>query len=284
MSGSVLLVGDTHGNLAHLRHLLDTANRHDATYLFQLGDFGYWPHTADGRAFLRDVEKFAAKAGRTIWWLDGNHDRSSLIDHTATDDEGFVVISEHVRYAPRGHRWTWGGVRFIALGGAYSVDKPWRVRAEREKTLKLERAAARYSRTPADAAGTLWFPEEELTDEQLAAALADPGPVDVMLTHDKPRASDPRWNRKDLPECWPNQDRIQRAVTALRPRLLVHGHLHYPYRDQIRSAGDSWTTVVGLDADPAAAGSSSYRKTDSWELLALDDLAAEPAAQRGADA
>jgi hypothetical protein len=100
-----------------------------------------------------------------------------------------------------------------------------------------------------------------------AAALADPTPVDVMLTHDKPRASNPRWNRKDFPECWPNQDRIQTAVRALRPKLLVHGHLHFPYEDQIRSSGDSWTTVIGLDCDPRAAESGLYMKENSWTVL-----------------
>lgn len=273
----ILLAGDTHGNTSHALYLLHIAHRHDITHIVQLGDFGAWEHTPDGRAFFDNVNKHAARLGVTMYWLDGNHDKTSLVlamYGDQPDDEGFLACREHVRYAPRGHRWTWAGVRFIALGGAYSVDKGWRIQAERAKTLKMERRAARYGSTPGDASGTLWFPEEELTDAQLDAALADPTPVDVMLTHDKPRASNPRWNRKDLSECWPNQDRIQRAVTVLRPRLLVHGHLHFPYRDQIRSSGDSWTTVVGLDADPSAAERASYRKEDSWEVLRLGDLAA----------
>lgn len=269
----VLLVGDLHGNTNHLRHLIDIADREQCSYLFQLGDFGYWPHTPDGRAYLRDCEKFAARAGQTIWWLDGNHDRSSLIDLAVTDNEGFVIVSDHVRYAPRGHRWTWNGVRFIALGGAYSVDKQWRLQAEQAKASAAAEKRARYGYgKPVEAAGTLWFPEEELSDAELAAALTDPTPVDVMLTHDKPRASNPAWNRKDIPECWPNQDRIQAAVRALRPALLVHGHLHYPYTDRIRSGDDSWTTVIGLDADPAAAAAErrNYDKKDSWEVLTLE--------------
>lgn len=282
----VLLAGDVHGNTGHALYLAQTAHRHGIARIAQLGDYGAWEHTPDGRKFFDDVNRHAARLGVTFHWLDGNHDKTSLVLSMygdQPDDEGFLVCRERIRYAPRGHRWTWGGVRFIALGGAHSVDKPWRVQAERAKTLQLERRAARYGRTPADASGTLWFPEEELTDEQLNAALADPTLVDVMLTHDKPRASDPRWNRKDLPECWPNQDRIQRAVTALRPRLLVHGHLHYPYRDQIRSSGDSWTSVVGLGADPSSAESAAYRKTDSWEILDLGKLeGAEPDRQGGA--
>lgn len=267
---TVLLAGDTHGNTSHIRYLHDMADREGCEYIFQVGDFGYWPHTADGREFLAAVEKFSAKAGRVFYWEDGNHDKSSAVDHSVKDDEGFVVISDHVRYAPRGHRWTWNGVRFIALGGAYSVDKQWRLDKETQKAAEVYFRQSRYgSSKPPHTAETLWFPEEELTDAELAQALADITPVDVMLTHDKPRASNPRWNRKDLFECWPNQDRIQRAVMALQPNLLVHGHLHHPYKDQIRCGGDKWTTVVGLDCDPEGAELSSYRKQDSWTVLSL---------------
>lgn len=274
MTQRVLLAGDTHGNTNHLRHLLNVADREQCDRLFQVGDFGAWEHTAAGRQFFDDAARAAARAGVTIYFLDGNHDKSSLVLSMygdRPDGEGFLMCRDHVRYAPRGHRWTWAGTRFMSLGGAYSVDKAWRVNQERATAAKASRRTELYGARPApDTAGTLWFPEEELTDAQLAAALADPQPVDVLLTHDKPRASNPRWNRKDLPECWPNQDRIQEAVRVLRPRLLVHGHLHHPYRDQIRCAGDSWTTVVGLGADPAAAEDASYDKSDSWTVLTLD--------------
>jgi predicted phosphodiesterase len=282
----LLLAGDTHGNTSHVRYLIDVAHRHGIDRIFQVGDFGAWEHVPDGRAFFDNVDKYARRRGVTVYWLDGNHDKTSLILErygNELDDEGFLRCRENVRYAPRGHRWTWGGVRFIALGGAYSVDKPWRVKEERAKAHALAEKAARYgSGKSTDTTGTLWFPEEELTDAELAAALADPTPVDVMLTHDKPRAADPQWNRKDLAECWPNQDRIQAAVRALRPRLLVHGHLHYPYRDQIRSSGDAWTTVIGLDADPAAADHAGYDKADSWMVLDLAEVAqgAESAKRR----
>ena len=47
---------------------------------------------------------------------------------TAPTTTGFFV-SGHVavRYAHRGHRWTWGGLDFGALGGAHSVDQRHRL-------------------------------------------------------------------------------------------------------------------------------------------------------------
>jgi len=45
------------------------------------------------------------------------------------NDEGFVVVRDALRYAPRGRRWTWHDTRFIALGGAHITavpgETPW---------------------------------------------------------------------------------------------------------------------------------------------------------------
>lgn len=142
-------------------------------------------------------------------------------------------------------------MRFAAFGGAYSVDKAWRVEAEQKRGKP----------------GTLWFPEEEMTDAEFYRHLADPTSVDVLLSHDKPRDSRPDWNRKDLPGCLPNQDRIQTAAMVLTPRLLVHGHLHYRYTDRIR-VGEDWCRVEGLAADPDAMG-RDYVKGESWMVLNL---------------
>ena len=91
----------------------------------------------------------------------------------------------------------------------------------------------------------------------------------MLLTHDKPRLSNPTWNRKDLPECWPNQDRIQRIVDALAPRLVVHGHLHHRYTDFMSNTDGAPIRVEGLAADPEASERSTYDKHDSWLVLSL---------------
>lgn len=253
----ILLAGDVHGNRAFVISLLDQARNLDCDRIVQLGDWGAWEHVPDGREFVRDVERHAAKRGVTILWLDGNHDnlRLALDLHPERDDEGFHIVTEHVRHIPRGHRWTWGGVRFAAFGGAYSVDKQWRLDLEERR----------------GGPGTLWFPGEEMTDEEFNGLLdADPTPVGVLLAHDKPRASNPSWNRKDLPACRPNQERVQAAAEALRPRLLAHGHLHHRYTDRIR-VGGGWCRVEGLAADPDAMG-RDYEKGGSWTVLDLDDF------------
>lgn len=252
----VLFAGDTHGNYGTIKKIYREAKEQECDTIFQLGDFGYWEHTYDGVEYLDDVNRSAVKYGIPLFFLDGNHDKTSLLLrlYKDTDKEGFIRVRDHVGYAPRGHRWTWEGLRFVAFGGAYSVDKDWRLHTEYLNHLKLEKKNSYRSpsnQKSADTSGTLWFPEEEMTDIDMDNfLLEDSSPVDIMLAHDKPRASNPSWNRKDLPECWPNQDRLQRAVRTLQPKVFLHGHLHHRYVDQI-PCGDNYqyTTVMGLNAD-----------------------------------
>lgn len=280
----ILIAGDTHGNTSHVSRLLDIAHAQGCLRVVQLGDFGAWEHMADGREFMRDVSKRASRYGIPLVWIDGNHDKwSRTMDlHGAMrSSEGFVICAPYVLYAPRGHRWEWDGIRFMSLGGAYSVDKAWRLDMERDTARKRANRTAWKTgqyispKELPDTSGTLWFPEEELTDEQVDTAIGDGSPVDVLLTHDKPRSSNPGWNRKDLPECWPNQDRVQRVVRALQPHNVFHGHLHYPYTDTIRIGDVEYCTVHGLDADPSSAEGPGYDSRNSWMIVETDDLRAE---------
>jgi hypothetical protein len=251
--------------------------------IVQLGDFGAWEHTPDGVRYFDDVSEAAVEAGIAVYWLDGNHDKSSLVCSLygmMADAEGFLQVRDNLLYAHRGHRWTWSGVRFMALGGAYSVDKPYRLKREAQLLAQARRDNERRRAWDApplplpDVEGMFWFPEEEIRQEELHGILANRTPVDVLLTHDKPRASNPQWQLRDLPECWPNQDRIQKAVTALHPKLLVHGHLHWRYRDTIRAGDDDqWCQVEGLGGDPSADEHGGYDPADSWMVLDLADFA-----------
>lgn len=274
----ILIAGDVHGNGSHLRYLNRVADEQEADKIFQVGDFGYWEHMPDGVKFLNRANDLAHISDVDLYFLDGNHDKLSLLleKYTERDEEGFLIVRERVKYAPRGHRWTWGGARFIALGGAYSIDKEYRLGLERKGSGKP---------------GRYWFPEEEMTDGDMAKILAGPTesewwehegtmvqiqhpvpPVHVILAHDKPRASNPRWNRKTFPECLPNQDRLQLAVLALKPKLFVHGHLHYRYTDTIQCGDDQYTQVEGLDCDPEEAMYPSYTPSASWLVVDTEDL------------
>lgn len=110
------------------------------------------------------------------------------------------------------------GLRFAGLGGCVRYNtgpNQWTQRQQDRRARRLVRAARRRTR-------------------------GDGRPVDVVLTHTPPRGCG---DRDDGPhhgfEC------LHRIVEALRPRLLVHGHIH-PYGEQVpdRFLGD--TRVVNV--------------------------------------
>lgn len=269
----VLFAGDTHGATPHVVYLLRTAQKQACPKVFVVGDFGFWEHTHEGRVFLDKVNRLAHQSEIDVAALDGNHDNWSLVldTYTERDDDGLVVVRDHIRYAPRGHRWTWGTTRILALGGAASLDKEWRLEEEGRlsakaiRKSKFRQAAGGAPAPPRNYAGTLWFPDEELSDDDVETVLADGTPVDLLLTHDKPRRSRLGFNRKDDAAAWPNQERVQRVVDAYGPARLVHGHLHVRYTDRLDD-----TAVEGLACDyNAGFALPGYRREDSWMVLEL---------------
>ncbi|MFC6152407.1 metallophosphoesterase family protein [Nocardioides yefusunii] len=264
-------MGDVHGDAEHAGRLVDVAVGRGATCIVQVGDFGYWAHHPSGVEFLDTVDARSREAGVRWIFVDGNHDNVGhlRVHHTHLTEDGFVHVRDAIAYAPRGHVWTWHGLLFGALGGAVSTDKWERLNWEKRH------------RKPE----SLWFPDEETTDAEAQVLVDRIERLDVLLTHDKPRATDPWIHRKDTPDCWPNQDRIQRVVEALRPRLVVHGHLHYRYTDQIDHPEGDRTRVEGLGCDPAATPwQVSWSLNDAWLWVdltrGLDDvLAGEPIRQ-----
>jgi hypothetical protein len=271
----ILLAGDWHGFTPHATWVLERAKALGIRRVFQLGDFGLWEHEHSGIEYLDDLDELTDQHDVDIYCLAGNHDNERLavqLHAASLDADGFVVLRPRVKLALRGHRWTWEGTRFLALGGAYSVDKLYRTNREDEKTRRSRRESVQYGKPFRDFAGTLWFPDEELTHQNVLTAIGDGSHVDVMLTHDKPLRSTPSWNRKDLIECRPNQEKIQEVVNATRPRLLVHGHLHFPYDCAMRDNRGNFTThVVGLDADAEAQKfERGYDPKNSIAVLTLD--------------
>ena len=248
----LLIVGDVHGNAEFLRsYIYPLALTVGAGAIIQLGDFGAWEHTSAGIGFLDEVGQLAQKTAVPLYWLHGNHDKhSETLGRYEPDERGFYPCRPFVFYIPQGHAWQIGGVRLRSFGGAYSVDKQYR--------LKLERARQQPE--------SLWFPEEEMTEAQMVAMLkADNSAKDIILSHDKPLSSRPRWNRKAFAECIPNQLRLEQALRVHRPAYWFHGHLHTHYVDVVR--GRNWTTtVVGLAPDWDAA-EHGYRQVHSWSIV-----------------
>ena len=262
----ILMAGDTHGDLHHLRYLFTIAKQHECDRIFVLGDFGWWAHMQWGVEFLEQLNLSANLKNIHVYWLDGNHDKiSHLYEHYGSpehlDPEGFVRTHPYLHYAPRGHRWTWDEVRFISLGGAYSVDKRERLIRERNS-----------------GPGSEWFPEEQMTDRDMDVILENREPVDVMLAHDMPRGANPGWSRNNFLECEENQNRLRVAVQTLSPVLYLHGHLHWPYEDEMWFGHIGPTRemrsikIVGLDCNGNGAQWPGYTQEASWMVLDTVDV------------
>lgn len=207
----ILAVGDMHGDLGAWEDaVLPAIERYDPDALMQVGDFGLgWD--AD---YLDKLDDLLATSERECYWIDGNHENHEMIDDIVGGEWDVAhKTSQWTTYFPRGYRWTWGGVQCIGVGGAYSVDKP--------------------ARTPF----VDWWPGEELTDDDVEAALTA-GQCDVMFAHDTfsgftvPGIPEPQYDAF-FALCAPNRDRLYQIVQSVRPKLYVHGHYHVPYTRRV---------------------------------------------------
>lgn len=272
----VVLAGDTHGQTAAIDDLFEVAGEHEADGVFVLGDFGIWDH-ADGGAFTNYVSDAAWDHGLTVWFLPGNHENYELLDrwekNNPRDKDGFVQVKESLLYSPRGHRWTWKGVDFLSMGGAYSVDKEGRVLndfvARTNARRRAESSSVPWKQDEYRLAHEewSWWAREEITQAEADVA-AHGRRVDVMLAHDFPFGTEVGWNRKNIPACEPNQKKLRQIVDAVQPKLYAHGHLHHAYHVHL---GD--TFVRGFDCDEGSSASSggSGELAASWGLLTLHE-------------
>lgn len=243
---TIAFIGDLHGNMTAFEYTLTAALRLRVTTIIQAGDFWIYdqPHHPDNlERVITRVARNADLAPATVDYrfIDGNHENFDVLDPDATAP---VQLTEHVTYMPRGSRATLAGVEILFFGGASSVD--------------------RHCRTE----GEDWWPDENITDTQLARGLAaaNTGPVDVLVTHETTTAAfnalcgisgHARSKRDDAPgEA--NRARLDTLVDTAQPRALVHGHHHTSHiedHDGVR--------VVSLGQEDSAE-SVALLDTDTW--------------------
>lgn len=239
----VAVAGDWHGNakwaVSAIRQMC--ARLPEPRIILHAGDFGVWPD--DGtfmwigelrhrQTYLEAVSEALETANARLWFVDGNHEDhpylASLTEGMRDDDACVAYRISHLR---RGYRWTWHGKRWLALGGAVSVDKL----ARRE--------------------GKDWFPQEAITDEQEASVIAA-GPADVLLSHDAPRDA-PMVLMRPPPALWApvipsadaHRDRMQRICETVKPSYVFHGHYHQDHIYDISNTrwGECRFTALNMD-------------------------------------
>jgi len=237
------VAGDWHGNAAWATHAIRRISAQlparEPGLILHLGDFGIWPDPG-GRAYLSAVEAALAALGMQLWFLDGNHEDYSMLSRLRPGRDGLRRVTDRIWHVPRGHRWTWHGRQWLALGGAVSFDSAERTR------------------------GRDWWPDEEITTAQ-AAAIAAAGHADVLVSHDCPAgvrhtfpAPPASWSRADLARNAAHRQRLQEVADAVQPRWLLHGHLHRAYQRHV-DMGWGPVEVTGFARDGTLYG--------NWAIL-----------------
>jgi len=273
----VLVAGDLHGDLPFLARVAERAAEEGCSTILQLGDLGaLWPGS-DG--FLPAIDEALTEAGvERMVFIDGNHEgfvsrvlyrradgrvaaAGGLVSarrQAGESPEGFRVLSDRVEWIPRGCRWEWNGLRFGAVGGAFSVD--WR------------------RRTP----GESWWPDHEnVSDADIEVLGSDP--LDVLVTHDVPLGipldgiSTFHLSPSDESNCALTRERLRDAVEATDPVLALHGHWHWRHGTDLNWSGPDG----GLRRTRVEGFGSNLDGDVDWASAVLDLTDGRPALAPG---
>ncbi len=225
----IAFAGDWHANTRWAVHTINYAADQHADVIVHLGDYGY-DYPPD---YTRRVEEACREHRIPLLFVDGNHENFPRLHAYPIRDNGLRQISDHVWHLPRGYRWTWSNRMWVALGGAYSVDKPWRK------------------------AGISWWPEETITDGQAEQVIAG-GEVDILVSHDCPagvpipgiddRAGPPPFPADQIARSNEHRELLRTVVDAIQPTAIWHGHYHRQYATTV-DLGYGPVTANGLDCD-----------------------------------
>lgn len=254
----VLFAGDWHGSLYQAFNALDRAQMQDISVIIQLGDFGIY-NTEYSMKYLKQLNQSLKKRGQVLYFVDGNHEDFDYLYSLPIQSDGTRRVRSNIYHLPRGFRFTWLDVSFVALGGAHSVD--------------------RQVRRPHKS----WWPQERVTPEELQATI-DGGIGDVLLMHDSPagapnlitdnpirQAQAMQWfPQEELMQANDHREFLRPVLAAVQPVLIVHGHYH-DYWVKEFDIGTTKSTIICLDE----GGSGVDVNTIASTLSALQVMAYE---------
>lgn len=235
--------GDTHGNFSRFKQLKNKGN----IAVITLGDNAVnWNLNEEDRDFKKYLQK---KFPNITWYfLRGNHDARPTIlsdldekfDPEISGDVYFQPDFPHINYLKDGGEYTIDGHTVLTIGGAYSVDKWYRLEM-----------------------GYRWFKDEQLTQEEMDNILKQVSgkSYDCIMTHTCPYS----WMPTDL--FLPGLDQLSvdktmeewldivKEETTWCMWLFGHYHadrLERPYVEQlytsIQNFSDLWDKWYGDDA------------------------------------
>lgn len=259
------LIGDLHGNTDEAIYVISELGKRNITHAFALGDFGIWPGF-DGLLYMDAVNRVAKENNVQVYVIPGNHDDHDFIDllpRFAPKHKGFYYVRENVLISPKVNTFRMFNKTFGVAGGAVSVDREWREEYNHGRYYDAARGRFIRIKNPTK----IWWEQEQLNDDEVIEA-CNFGKIDYLLTHD---CSDKTpWKRRLKPD-WASQahrQKIDQIVTATKPEVHFHGHMHERFEWQ-NSVGDGHLVdTYGLEADYLAMHRSAVSKfADNWTVL-----------------
>ncbi len=211
------IIGDVHAQIGHA----DLFTRDAQPYLDIIADAAFSVQLGDMGDRGTYEQLVASVDAERHRFFPGNHEHYDWLPPHNLGDFGNVLL---------------GGVEFFFARGAWSSD--------REKLIQLGREQDK----------TIWFKQEELTDEQMSAALEEYLRLRprIVLSHDAPthvaryawqnarRFSAP--NPRAVFSASRTTDFLERLLEHHQPRLWLFGHHH---RDCRRKEGDTLFVCLG---------------------------------------
>lgn len=177
-----LLTGDIHGRVMERISHIPNRYKPTETALIILGDAGinFYLNKSDQKKKIALCE-----TGITFYCVRGNHEERpenlasaiSIYDENVKGEVFFEVAYPAIRYLKDGQEYEIDGYKVLVLGGAYSIDKWYRI-------------------FNATSSWTGWFKDEQLTPEEMdnIEKLCAGRSYDLVLSHTCPYS----WRPTDL--------------------------------------------------------------------------------------
>lgn len=217
----VAFAGCWHARREFVEDAMRHAKEHGADVIVHTGDLLYTYPSAN--KMLMEMERVAEDLDMFVVSVRGNHDDPALFKKAATStrrrnkngvvSDGFARFSSRILHAPNGLHWNWQGVEFVALGGAFSVDRAARVRDV-----------------------SYW--EGEVATPREIGAVKRGGRATVVVTHDIPAGTHlpfgptrPDW--WDIASAEKHRRGLRGAIDVVRPDWVIGGHMHFRFSDGI---------------------------------------------------
>lgn len=234
-------LGDWHGNLHFAKKAIEALPA-DTEVAIHTGDFGY----NFNDSYLNAVNRSARKQDIVVMFVEGNHEDHTWLNAQPVDADGVRRLRPRVWHLPRGFRWEWFGMKFLALGGAHSVD--------------------RQSRIP----GVSWWDDETLSYGDVEKAIQG-GQADIMICHDAPSghfipglAPPGMFPYSETEQAERHRELLEHVVKQVDARYIWHGHYHSKYRTE-----SNGVLITGLDCDSLDPGAVERNR----DIIDLGDLA-----------